>query len=232
MRKTALLLLAAAAGFFLWSTYVVIKARREVPALVEKALKSPQATLELEDLTARQIEILLKVEDPNFFNHEGIDLKTPGAGLTTITQGLVKILFFKRYRPALVNKIKQSLIARFALDPLVDKRTQLKLFVNYVYLGRAGGRPVYGFAQAAKAYFGKEFSQLTEDEYISLVAMIIAPSKFHVKRNPQANRDRAERIKRLIEGKYKPKGLMDLYYGGKKPGKGIKGWIERILWGY
>ena len=42
------------------------------------------------DLSQRQKEILIKVQDPGFYNHNGIDLSTPGAGLTTITQAIVK----------------------------------------------------------------------------------------------------------------------------------------------
>lgn len=47
-------------------------------------------TLDISDLSAWQLDALLKIEDPAFYRHKGVDLKTPGAGLTTITQSLVK----------------------------------------------------------------------------------------------------------------------------------------------
>ncbi|KPU27133.1 hypothetical protein TR13x_06760 [Caloranaerobacter sp. TR13] len=177
------------------------------------------------------MDILLKVEDPNFYNHKGIDFKTPGAGITTITQGLVKKFYFENFRPG-IAKIKQTLIARFALNPLVSKDDQLKLFINYVYLGKLDGNPIYGFANASERYFGKPFSQLSEEEYISLVAMIIAPNKFNVIKNPEANSNRVERIKLLIRGEYVPKGLMDLYYGGKYFSKKPRSFFNKLIWGY
>ena len=73
---------------------VVLKARRDMPEIVAAALGSELMVLEVEDLTPRQLEILLKVQDPRFFDHKGIDLRSPGAGWTTITQGLVKIHYF------------------------------------------------------------------------------------------------------------------------------------------
>jgi len=104
------------------------------------------------------------VEDPHSFEHGGVDFSTPGAGITTITQGLVKHLYFDQFKPA-------------------------------------------------KVYFHKSFAQLTEDEYIAIVAMIIAPETFNIEKFPDRNKARANRIKRLISGEYKPRGLFDLYYG-------------------
>ena len=50
------------------------------------------------NLSAEQIHILLKVQDPGFYSHHGIDLTTPGAGLTTITQALVKKALFQAFQ--------------------------------------------------------------------------------------------------------------------------------------
>ena len=163
-------------------------------------------------LTSWQLKALLAVEDPSFFTHKGVDLKTPGAGITTITQGLVKILYFKKFKPG-IAKFKQTIIARFVLDRMVCKKEQLTLFINLIYLGRSGDKPVYGFYNAAAVYYGKEVAALTEDEYLSIAAMIIAPANFSLTGRPDANRERTRRLKALVSGKYRPKGLMDLYYG-------------------
>jgi membrane peptidoglycan carboxypeptidase len=156
--------------------------------------------------------MLLAVEDPAFYSHNGMDLSTPGAGLTTITQALVKLLYFDPFRPGISAKLKQTLIAVFALDALVSKETQLLLFVNIVYLGRNGSEQIWGFADAAEAYFDKEFRELTDEEYLALVGMIIAPNGVHVRREPARNAERVARIKRVLSGDYQPKGLMDFYY--------------------
>ncbi|OGS21438.1 MAG: hypothetical protein A3J83_08485 [Elusimicrobia bacterium RIFOXYA2_FULL_40_6] len=195
---------------------VVIKARIDTPKIINKALNEKNITLEIKDLTKWQLDALLAVEDPNFYNHNGVDLKTPGAGLTTITQSLVKIYYFKKFKPGLA-KLKQTLIARFALNPLVSKGNQLKLFVNNIYLGNVNGKPVYGFDEAARVYYNKSFKKLSKDEYLSIIAMIIAPKNFNILTEPSANAERTKRIKNVISGEYKPKSLMDIYYGELEP---------------
>lgn len=65
--------------------------------------------------------MLLKVQDPKFYHHKGVDTTTPGTGVTTLSQGLVKIFYFDEFSPG-IKKIKQTLIARFAFDPLTPKK--------------------------------------------------------------------------------------------------------------
>jgi hypothetical protein len=43
--------------------------------------------------------------------------------------------------------------------------------------------------------------------------MLIAPETYHVRERPESNARRVERIERLLAGTYRPRGLMDLYYG-------------------
>lgn len=164
------------------------------------------------DLSKRQTEILIKVQDPGFYDHDGVDLSTPGAGLTTITQAIVKKLYFDSFKPG-IAKIKQSLIARFAVNELITKDQQLILFINTMYLGNVDNEPIVGLASAAKAYFGLPVNKLTDDQFISLVAMLVSPSTFHITKHPDWNSDRSNRIKAVIAGEYKPKGLMDQFYG-------------------
>ena len=191
---------------------VVQQARQATPAIVERVLASDAMRLELADFPPGWIEALLAVEDPAFYAHDGMDLRSPGAGLTTLTQAMVKYLYFDDFQPGLA-KLRQTLIAVFALDALVDKDTQLLMFVNTIGLGQWEGRTVRGFGAAAEAYYGKPFAELTRREYLALLAMPIAPENFHVVRRPESNARRVDRIERLLRGEYVPKGLMDQYYG-------------------
>jgi membrane peptidoglycan carboxypeptidase len=143
-------------------------------------------------------------------------LKTPGAGLTTITQSLVKIFYFDQFKPGLA-KFKQTLIARYALDPLVSKDDQLTLFINYIYLGNVNGKAAIGLENAARAYYRKTLDQLSEEQYLSIIAMIIAPQNFHILDRPAANAERTRRLKQVMVGEYRPKELMDIYYGELAP---------------
>lgn len=208
--------LVLGAALLVYCVGVVVKARRATPALMAAALSPEKIAVRPADLPRRRVDQLLKVEDPNFLAHKGVDLKTPGAGLTTITQSLVKIFYFEDFRPGFA-KLKQTLIARFAVHPLVSKQDQLTLLLNYAYLGNCRGTPVRGFAAAADCYYGRRLDRLREDEYLSLVALLVAPDTFSPVLNPQANKDRVERIKKLVAGEYTPKHHMDIYYGPLDP---------------
>jgi membrane peptidoglycan carboxypeptidase len=208
IRHTGVVVFLAAIAIAAYCSWEVHAAYQYTIDKVLPLEKNADYPLKLSSLTKHQLNILLKIEDPHFFEHQGIDFSTPGAGITTITQGLVKHIYFDNFKSG-IAKIKQTLIARYALDPLMPKKMQLRRFINTVYLGPE----VIGFEQAADTYFHKQFSELTEDQYIELVAMIIAPATFSIEKYPERNKERVTRIKQVISGEYKPKGLCDLYYG-------------------
>jgi membrane peptidoglycan carboxypeptidase len=211
-RRSALALAVALAAGTAYYARAVVRAWRATPGILAELSRSGAIELDLDDFPPGWLDDLLAVEDPGFYRHHGIDLWTPGAGITTITQGMVKYLYFERFRPG-IAKLEQSLLAALALEPMVDKQTQLTIFVNTCYLGTQDGRPVRGFAQAARAWFGKPFAKLSRGEYHALVAMLISPETFHVRERPESNARRVERIQKLLAGSYRPKGLLDLYYG-------------------
>jgi membrane carboxypeptidase/penicillin-binding protein len=195
-------------GLVLYYAVEVAVARIKTTAVVQGVLQSDIIDLHLDDLSRRQIDILLRVEDPNFYSHRGVDLRTPGAGLTTITQALAKNLYFREFRPG-IRKIKQTLVARFALHPLVSKDDQLVLFINmhnFCYETR-------GFSNAARFYYDKDFHSLDEREYIGLVAMFVGCGTFNPIRNPDEHNERVQRIQALISGEYVPIRMRDIYYG-------------------
>ena len=194
----------------------VRSAREATPALVQNAWQRFGKQVKYTDLSPQQGAILLAVEDPAFFRHHGIDLTTPGAGMTTITQGLVKLLYFPGgFEPGLA-KIRQSLIAQYALDALVSKNEQLDLLLNMAYMGSRDGKPIHGFANAAKQFFGKELGALSDAEFQALVAMLIAPNQL-----PPGSPAHAERMRRIdayLSGQVQPASVLDVRYDGKAHG--------------
>lgn len=200
------LLFAAVLSYY---TVEVLVARANTQRIVNDCLESEQVKITVKDLSDRQLDILLKIEDPNFYNHHGVDFTTPGAGWTTITQALAKRFYFDNFEQGLM-KIKQTLCARLALDPLVSKDTQLTIFLNIMYFGN----DVYGLHDAANYYFDKDVGELEDDEYISLIASLISPNELNIKEHPQENYQRVQRIKKVLSGAYTPDGLFDITYEG------------------
>ncbi|MES9993886.1 MAG: transglycosylase domain-containing protein [Candidatus Thiodiazotropha sp.] len=213
-----LIVILAIAIYYLYSIHEARQYTREIvlPDLAKDQWRYPSGAIQKlniyhYDLSERQKEMLIKVQDPGFYDHYGIDLSTPGAGLTTITQAIVKKLYFDDFKPG-IAKIKQSLIAYFVVNELITKDEQLTLFINLMYLGNVDGDSVVGLVPAANAYYQLPVSKLSVDQYVSLVAMLIAPATFHIKEHPDWNLERVNRIKALVAGDYKPKGLMDQFY--------------------
>jgi membrane carboxypeptidase/penicillin-binding protein len=201
------------AGSFLavvsvWLLGSYVRALHNTPAIFAAAERKHGTGLP--KLPAGFRETLLRVEDPAFERHHGVDLRTPGAGATTITQSLVKGLFFERFRPG-IRKLEQTAIA-FAVDRRISKDRQLALFIRSAYLGEHEGHSINGFPKAAIAYFGKELAALHEDEWLALIAMGVAPNGLHVRHRPYANRERVARIRKLLAGQCKPSSVMDVMY--------------------
>ncbi len=188
-------------------TVEVVIARMHT-ATIASALLS-EATIQKDDLTSRQLDILIKVQDPNFYFHKGVEFRTAGTGWTGITQSLAKTFYFRNFNQG-IAKVKQTLCARFALDPLVPKDDQITIFINSIYFGNGQ----YGLDNAAQYYFSKEVGELAEDEYISLIASLISPTSLNIKDNPTENLQRVNRIKKMLSGAYIPKNLLDIEYSG------------------
>jgi membrane peptidoglycan carboxypeptidase len=153
-----------------------------------------RAALSPDALAPEHLRALLAVQDPRFFEHRGWD--PLGGTSTTITQALVKRYYFDGYRRGIWSKLRQSLIARFALDPLVSKREQLTLFINTAYLGTVDGTEVNGFEEGAQVFFGKPFAELTNDEYLALL-VFDAPNHLNPRR-AEANARHVRQVKELL----------------------------------
>ncbi|RYG92324.1 glycosyl transferase family 51 [Loktanella sp. IMCC34160] len=161
-----------------------------------------------DDLPTTQLSAWIAVEDPSFFSHPGVDLKTGGAGLTTITQALVKRMYFDEFRPGF-SKLEQTLIAALVVNPRIPKEVQLTAALDRMYFGTVEGVEIIGFDNAAREFFGRPLLDLTDGEFIALVATLIGPDRF---RPGSAEHDtRLTRIRRLLSGDCQPAGVRDVY---------------------
>lgn len=207
MRYLKFILIAGVLGVIGYYTASVSLAILETPEKVQTCLRSEAIKLQASELTPRQREILIAVQDPNFMNHKGVEFSTPGSGWTTITQSIVKKLYFDDFRQG-IAKIRQTLIARFALHGRMTKEEQLTAFINLMWFEKN----VTGLSSAAEHYYQKSVRDLSEDEFISIVAMIIDPKRFNINSHPENNKARTDAIKRMLSGEYVPKGLFDITY--------------------
>lgn len=195
---------------------------------VEELLEKEQVNEEKTQMTKKQLSNLLKIEDPTFYEHIGIDLSS-GQGLTTITSSIARDIFLFRQKLPGVKGVFQTFYARvfqcckkvdfgrdvmaIVLDFHLSKEKQLHFYVSNSYMGEHDGEGIIGLNQASKVYYGKPLSVTTHREFIGLVAMLKAPNQFHPIKNPEAHKLRTENIERILSGKCHPSGWFDTLYG-------------------
>jgi len=132
-------------------------------------------------------------EDKSFFEHKGLDYSSiaraalanlRGGGIrqgaSTITQQTVKGLLLTPER-TFRRKIREMILAR-RLEEHFTKDEILYLYVNQIYFGHGA----WGIGQAARAYFGKEVSDLTISESAMLAGLPQRPSEYSPYKNPEA----------------------------------------------
>ena len=203
---------ALALGVYLGAR--VIEQQTAAPAAVAAIIADMDPRIDA--LPQRRLDIVVRVEDPTFWTNDGIDMSTPGAGQTTLSQGLGKRIFFRRFSPgpAKLGKLELMVLTRFALTPKVSKRDIVRAALANAYLGRGPKGPVVGVAEGARRWFGKELDQLSEAEFIGLIAMLPAPNNLDPLNHPDANAERVARIERLLIDACTPLDVNDVALKG------------------
>ncbi|HEV8150461.1 MAG TPA: PBP1A family penicillin-binding protein [Gemmatimonadales bacterium] len=164
---------------------------------------------ELSALPQQLIQAVLAVEDQRFYQHHGLDLRRIGGALlanlkarsitqggSTLTQQLAKNLFLSTRRTPL-RKLREAALA-LVLEARYDKATILEAYLNEIYLGQDGARPIHGVGAAARYYFGKDVHDITLADAALLAGMISAPNRYSPIRNPGAARQRRDLVLQLM----------------------------------
>ncbi len=207
------LLLAYLGTVALWSLAVVDQVVAAYPPAMYAGALAPQ-----------QQAILLKIEDPTFFEHGGVSLAN-GQGVTTVTSSLAREAFLfhtelpglkgvlQSFYRAVFNCCKKVDLGRdvmaLVLDAHLGKRQQLALYAQDVYMGRAEGKQVRGFEQASVVYLGKPLAQASAAEFAGLAGMIQAPNLYNPLSTRPAYELRAARVAAVALGSCVPDGWFD-----------------------
>lgn len=172
---------------FLPPLFTTVQVQHRIEALFENEPYETQMRYRPMDEIATDLgQAVVAAEDTRFYDHDGIDFEALEKALTedrketrggsTITQQLVKNLFFTTHRSYLRKGLE------FTIAPLADlilpKARILELYVNVVEWGRG----VYGAEAAAQFHYGKSAKNLTKDQAARLAACLPAPRA----RKPQA----------------------------------------------
>ena len=144
---------------------------------------------------------VVSAEDGRFFQHHGIDWKEVqkvvdqdvedghlGRGGSTITQQLVKNLFFTTSR-SVVRKAVEFTLAPLA-EWVLPKKRILELYLNVIEWGPG----VYGADAAARAWYGISAAKVNREQAARLAAVIPSPLR---RRPARMNEYSAEILHRM-----------------------------------
>lgn len=179
-------------------------------------------TQQREPVTLNQIprhlkEALLAVEDREFYEHWGINLRRffiaafgnitsfrIVSGASTITQQLARNLFESVGTEQTVTRKFREQLTAIALEKNYSKDEILVMFLNEVYFANGA----YGIQQAARNYFGKEVEELDLLESAYLVGILQLPYVYF--KNPdRALRRRNMVLQYMVTGGYLDQAVAD-----------------------
>ena len=158
-------------------------------------------------------EMILVVEDRDFFDHRGISLKsiarafiknTKSMGIqeggSTITQQLAKSLFFSPEQ-TIRRKIKEALAA-ILIEIHYSKEEILLAYINDVFIAQSGKRAIHGFGLASQFFFGTTLKNLEIDQKALLVGMLKGPSLYSPVKNPKKAKERRNLVLTLLRNDF------------------------------
>ncbi|THC46885.1 penicillin-binding protein [Massilia sp. Mn16-1_5] len=148
---------------------------------------------------------VLAIEDARFYEHKGIDWMGAAravksnvmggfgsGGASTITMQVARNFFLSKEK-VLSRKLNEIVLA-YKIEDALTKDQILELYMNQIYLGQRS----YGFASAARSYFGKRLDQLTVAEVAMLAGLPQNPSRHNPAVNPKRAKVRQEQVLRRL----------------------------------
>lgn len=148
-------------------------------------------------------QALIATEDQDFYEHLGLDLagiirtiitrlQGGSGGASTLTMQVARNFYLERIQ-TYERKLYEILLA-LKIEKRFSKRRILEFYMNQIYLGRGS----YGYAAAAKAYYGKTLEQLNIAEIAVLAGLPQAPSRLNPARNPHLAKERQKHVLRRM----------------------------------
>jgi len=180
----------------------MVQIQRQIEAELEgKSYQKRQVWMPLSRIAPDLQHAIISAEDGRFFQHHGIDWKEVqkvvdkdmeegriGRGGSTITQQLVKNLFFTTTRSFLRKGVE------FTLAPIADwvlpKNRILELYLNVIEWGPG----IYGAESAAQSWYGVSAARLSREQSVRLAAIVPSP----LKRKPAKMNGYSEEILRRM----------------------------------
>ncbi len=176
---------------------------------ISPAQTEDRLLIKLEQLPDGLVNALLAVEDPKFYQHNGLSIRGIARAIwvnikerrfaqggSTLTQQLIKNLFLTRER-SIRRKLTEWPMA-IALERRYSKDEILQAFVNEVFFAQDKSRAIHGFGLASLYFFDKPVQELDTHESALLVGLLKGPSYYDPLRHPQRALKRRNLVLRIM----------------------------------
>ncbi len=194
--------------------------------------RSKRRLVRYQDLPKTVIDAVVAAEDHSFFSHHGVNFyRIIASGLhdffrsdevmqggSTLTMQLARNIFGLTPQRKFGRKINEIFLA-LLLEQRLNKEQIFELYANQIYLGQRGSFSIYGFGEAASAYFNKDVGSLTAAEAALLAGVIRGPNIYSPYKYPSRALERRNFVLRSMmeQGMLTPAG----------DGKGFRGALGR-----
>lgn len=163
------------------------------------------------DIPQVAVDAITSIEDKNFFNHKGYDLKAimraavayvrnKGVitqGGSTITQQLARNIFLS-FEESWQRKAREIFIA-IELEKKYTKKEIMEFYLNNIYFANG----YYGIQSASLGYFGKGVNSLSLSQITFLLSIPNSPTRYNPYENIEGTLARRDRIldQMVLDGK-------------------------------
>jgi penicillin-binding protein 1B len=171
--------------------------------------RSEERLVRYQDVPKVLRDAVIATEDHRFFSHHGVnltsifrairvDLRGDGKlqGGSTLTMQLARNLFLTPHR-IIRRKVEEICLALF-LEMRLSKQQIFELYANRVYLGQQGNFGIFGFGDAAQAYFHKDVGKLSLPEAAFLAGLVSGPNLYSPYKYPQRALERRNFVLRQM----------------------------------
>jgi monofunctional biosynthetic peptidoglycan transglycosylase len=147
--------------------------------------------------------LALVAEDAKFYSHQGFDLEQieyalvanhqagrKMRGASTITQQTAKNLYLGGEKE-MSRKVREAALA-LLLEQTLTKDRILEVYLNIAQFGPG----VFGVREGARYHFGKDVRNLTQEQMLSLVCLLPAPTRWNPNRPSGAYLSHKNRVSR------------------------------------
>jgi monofunctional biosynthetic peptidoglycan transglycosylase len=164
-----------------------VQLQRRVESLLGRTKYKKRYTfVPLDRISPELQHAVISAEDGRYYQHHGIDWAELqkvaeeserkgglGRGASTLTQQLVKNLFFTTHRNPLRKALEYTLAPM--ADTILGKRRALELYLNVVEWGPAG---IYGIEEGARYHYGIPAARLDREKSARMAAILPAPRRW------------------------------------------------------